>query len=72
MLNFWYVTPLINKGIQKFIYDVRCSFMRNKESDFQISYANYGECETLVPVIKDGDKGCCRENDGVVYLIFFL
>ena len=42
----------IDKGVGKFIYDVRCSIVHNKESEFHIQYNNYEEYKSIVPLLK--------------------
>lgn len=44
---------LISKGFLRFIYDVRCSIVHNKDSEFHITYSNFGEYEKLVPIMKE-------------------
>lgn len=41
-----------NLAISKFIYDVRCSIVHNKESEFHMTYANYEEYKALIPLMK--------------------
>lgn len=41
----------INVAISKFIYDTRCSIVHNKESEFHMSYANYEEYKSLIPLM---------------------
>lgn len=46
----------LTKAILRFIYDVRCSLVHNKESEFHITYTNYTEYEALVPLMKEVQK----------------
>ena len=55
-LTFGMTPPKLAKGILRFIYDVRCSLVHNKESEFHITYTNYHEYEPLVPLIKEVQK----------------
>lgn len=41
----------IDRGVAKFVYDVRCSIVHNKESEFHILYNNYEEYQTIVPLL---------------------
>ena len=41
----------INSCISKFIYDVRCSLVHNKESEFHITTINYDEYASIVPLM---------------------
>ena len=42
----------INSRISKFIYDVRCSLVHNKESEFHITTINYDEYASIVPLMR--------------------
>ncbi len=42
----------IDHCISKFIYDVRCSLVHNKESEFHMTMTNYEEYAPLVPLMK--------------------
>ena len=46
-------TSQINNCISKFIYDVRCSLVHNKESEFHITMINYDEYAPIVPLMKE-------------------
>lgn len=41
----------IDKGVARFVYDVRCSIVHNKESEFHIQYNNYEEYKSIVPLL---------------------
>lgn len=41
----------IDKGVARFVYDVRCSIIHNKESEFHIQYNNYDEYKSIVPLL---------------------
>lgn len=40
-----------DKGVARFVYDVRCSIVHNKESEFHIQYNNYEEYKSIVPLL---------------------
>ena len=42
-----------SKGIARFIYDIRCSIVHNKEAEFHISYNNYEEYKEVLPLLKE-------------------
>ena len=37
----------------KFIYDVRCCIVHNKEAEFHILYNNYEEYESIIPLMNE-------------------
>ena len=43
----------LEKNIAKFIYDVRCCIVHNKESEFHILYSNSEEYKEIIPLMKD-------------------
>ena len=40
-------------ALAKFIYDTRCSIVHNKEAEFHISYNNYEEYKSVLPLLKE-------------------
>lgn len=42
----------IDKGVARFIYDVRCAIVHNKESEFHILYNNYEDYKDIVPLMR--------------------
>lgn len=42
----------IDKGVARFIYDVRCAIVHNKESEFHILYNNYEDYKIIVPLMR--------------------
>ncbi len=40
-------------GIARFIYDIRCCIVHNKEAEFHISYSNYEEYKNIIPLLKE-------------------
>lgn len=42
----------IDKGVARFVYDIRCAIVHNKESEFHILYNNYEEYQDIVPLMK--------------------
>lgn len=55
-----------NLAMSKFIYDVRCSIVHNKESEFHMTYANYEEYKALIPLMNK-TMGIIRE--GIVAIL---
>lgn len=43
----------LRKPMLQFIYDVRCSLVHNKDSEFHINYNNIEEYKDIIPLIKD-------------------
>ena len=41
----------IDKGVARLVYDVRCSIIHNKESEFHIQYNNYEEYKSIIPLL---------------------
>lgn len=39
-----------DKAISRFIYDMRCSIVHNKEAEFHIAYTNYTEYKNVIPL----------------------
>lgn len=39
-----------DKAISRFIYDMRCSIVHNKEAEFHIAYTNYTEYKKVIPL----------------------
>lgn len=53
-----YLTTTLNPnelemGIAKFIYDVRCCIVHNKEAEFHILYNNYEEYRSIIPLMNE-------------------
>jgi hypothetical protein len=42
-----------DKALASFIYDLRCSIVHNKESEFHITYTNQEEYSCLIPIMRD-------------------
>ena len=51
----------IDKGVARFVYDVRCSIIHNKESEFHIQYNNYEEYKSIVPLLVDINEQMARK-----------
>lgn len=42
----------IDKGVARFIYDVRCAIVHNKESEFHILYNNFEDYKDIEPLMR--------------------
>lgn len=42
----------VEKSVAKFIYDLRCSIVHNKESEFHMTTSNYNEYQAVVPLMR--------------------
>ena len=42
---------VIDGCVSRFIYDVRCSIVHNKESEFHMTSINYDEYSSIVPLM---------------------
>lgn len=45
-----------SKALARFIYDMRCCIVHNKEAEFHISYNNYEEYKNVTPLLKEVHK----------------
>lgn len=53
---YLYSTLNVNEksiALAKFIYDTRCSIVHNKEAEFHISYNNYEEYKSVLPLLRE-------------------
>lgn len=55
--NVYLTSTLTSKDLEvaiaKFIYDVRCCIVHNKEAEFHILYNNYEEYESIIPLMNE-------------------
>ncbi len=51
ILNPSYTLP--DKALANLIYDIRCSIVHNKESEFHMTFTNLVEYDFMIPIIKD-------------------
>lgn len=54
--GYLYSTMGVNEkstALARFIYDMRCSIVHNKEAEFHISYNNYAEYKSVLPLLKE-------------------
>ena len=45
-----------SKALARFIYDMRCCIVHNKEAEFHVSYNNYEEYKNVIPLLKEVHK----------------